>query len=98
MKTIIKSALLSAAILGSSAAAFAQDAPAVPDFAAPAAPAAAATSTELAANPDQAQPAAKKKDSTSFWAVVTGSGGLGTILWLCLFGSGVASIYFIFDC
>ena len=98
MKTNLKSALLSAAILGSSAAAFAQDAPAVPDFAAPAAAPAATQSTELAANPDQGQPAAKKKDSTSFWAVVTGSGGLGTILWLCLFGSGVASIYFIFDC
>lgn len=102
MKTMLKAAMLTAGLLVASAGSLvAQDAPAVPDFAAPApaaAEAAPAADTELAANPDQAQPAAKKKDSTSFWAVITGSGGLGIILWLALFGSGVASIYFIFDC
>ena len=101
MKTMLKAAMLTAGLFVASAGALvAQDAPAVPDFAAPAAPAApAAQSTELAANPDQSQPAATaKKSSTGFWAVVTGSGGLGIILWLCLFGAGVASIYFVFDC
>lgn len=103
MKTMIKAAMLTAGLLVASAGSLvAQDAPAVPDFAAPAAAEAAAPApaqdTELAANPDQSQPAAKKKDSTSFWAVVTGSGGLGVILWIALFASGVASIYFIFDC
>ena len=101
MKTMLKAAMLTAGLFVASAGALvAQDAPAVPDFAAPAAaPAApAAQSTELAANPDQSQPAATKKSSTGFWAVVTGSGGLGVILWLCLFGAGVASIYFVFDC
>ena len=101
MKTMLKAAMLTAGLFVASAGALvAQDAPAVPDFAAPAAaPAAPAVqSTELAANPDQSQPAATKKSSTGFWAVVTGSGGLGVILWLCLFGAGVASIYFVFDC
>ena len=101
MKTMLKAAMLTAGLFVASAGALvAQDAPAVPDFAAPAAaPAAPAVqSTELAANPDQSQPAATKKSSTGFWAVVTGSGGLGVILWLYLFGAGVASIYFVFDC
>ena len=101
MKTMLKSAMLAAGLFVASVGALvAQDAPAVPDFAAPAADAApAAQSTELAANPDQSQPAAAtKKSSTGFFAVVTGSGGLGVILWLCLFGAGVAAIYFVFDC
>ncbi len=101
MKTMLKSAMLATGLFVASVGALvAQDAPAVPDFAAPAAdPAPAAQSTELAANPDQSQPAAAtKKSSTGFFAVVTGSGGLGIILWLCLFGAGVAAIYFVFDC
>ena len=95
MKTMLKSAMLATGLFVASVGALiAQDAPAVPDFAAPAAdPAPAAQSTELAANPDQSQPAAAtKKSSTGFFAVVTGSGGLGIILWLCLFGAGVAAI------
>ena len=100
MKTMLKSAMLAAGLFVASVGALvAQDAPAVPDFAAPAADAPAVQSTELAANPDQSQPAAAtKKSSTGFFAVVTGSGGLGVILWLCLFGAGVAAIYFVFDC
>ena len=101
MKTMLKSAILATGLFVASVGALvAQDAPAVPDFAAggggDAAP--AVQSTELAANPDQSQPAATKKSSTGFFAVVTGSGGLGVILWLCLFGAGVAAIYFVFDC
>ena len=101
MKTMLKSAMLATGLFVASVGALiAQDAPAVPDFAAPAAdPAPAAQSTELVANPDQSQPAAAtKKSSTGFFAVVTGSGFLGVLLWLCLFGAGVAAIYFVFDC
>ncbi len=94
MKTMLKVAMLTGGLfIASVGALVAQNAPAEPAFSSP-----AAQTTELAANPDQAQPAVKKKNATSFWAVVTGSGGLGVILWLCLFASGVASIYFIFDC
>ena len=100
MKTMLKSAILATGLFVASVGALvAQDAPAVPDFAAGGGDAPAVQSTELAANPDQSQPAAAtKKSSTGFFAVVTGSGGLGIILWLCLFGAGVAAIYFVFDC
>ena len=67
MKTMLKSAMLAAGLFVASAGALiAQDAPAVPDFAAPAAdPAPAVQSTELAANPDQSQPAATKNRATT---------------------------------
>jgi Biopolymer transport proteins len=61
--------------------------------------AAPAAEGEIVANPDAA-PAAKKaaaKPKTGFWAVITGSGWLGIVLWLALFGCGAASIYFIVD-
>ena len=97
MKNMLKISMLCAGLLvATSGVLLAQGAPAVPDFAAPAP---SDADTTLVANPDQQQPAATKhKDSTSFWAVLTGSGGLGIILWLCLIGSGVAAIYFICDC
>jgi biopolymer transport protein ExbB len=59
-----------------------------------AAPAAAAT--ELAPSAD-AQPA-KAKPTTGLGAVIFGSGWLGVVLWLALFGSGIAAIYFAVDC
>lgn len=110
MKNMLKISMLCAGLLAVTTGALlaqGEAAPAVPDFAAPpaaaeAAPAAAAAPTDadttLAANPDEKQAPAKKKDSTSFFAVLTGSGKLGIILWLALVGSGVAAIYFIFDC
>lgn len=61
--------------------------------------AAPAAEGEIVANPDAA-PAAKKaaaKPKTGFGAVITGSGWLGIVLWLALFGCGAASIYFIVD-
>lgn len=104
MNKMLKIAMMSAGIAAMAAGAFAQeDAPAVPDFAAaaPAAEAAAAPTdadTTLEASPDAKKGAAKSKDSTSLIAVIFGSGWLGVVLWAALFGSGIASIYFVVDC
>jgi len=65
-------------------------------FAQAAAPAPAAPTTELVPSAD-AQPA-KEKPKTGLWYVIIGSGWLGVLLWLALFGSGVAAIYFSVDC
>jgi biopolymer transport protein ExbB len=67
-------------------------------YAQAAAPAAApaAGAAELAPSAD-AQPA-KPKPNTGLGAVIFGSGWLGVVLWLALFGSGVAAIYFAVDC
>jgi len=56
----------------------------------------AANTTELAPSAD-AQPA-KPQPKTGLWYVIIGSGWLGVVLWLALFGSGVAAIYFSVDC
>ena len=104
MNKTLKIAMMTAGLLAAVAApVFAQDEPEMPDFAAaaPAAGAAAAptdSDTTLEANPEAKKGAGKSKDSTSLIAVIFGSGWLGTVLWLALFGSGVASIYFIVDC
>lgn len=58
--------------------------------------AAAATETKLEASADS-KPAAKKQ-STGLIAVIFGSGWVGVVLWLALFGCGVAAIYFAVDC
>jgi len=42
-------------------------------------------------------PAAPKAGKTGFWAVLTGSGFVGVILWMALFASGAASIYYTVD-
>ncbi|MDX9868983.1 MAG: MotA/TolQ/ExbB proton channel family protein [Kiritimatiellia bacterium] len=67
------------------------------DAAPAAAPAAAAAAPAAVEN---AQPAAsaKKSSGTGFLAVILGSGWLGIMLWLALFGCGAAAIYFIVDC
>ena len=77
-------------------------APAVPNFAAEAAPAApapaaaaAAVGTALEENPDTPT---KKKPQAMYIQVIFGSGGLGFMLWLALFGTAAAAIYFIVDC
>ena len=80
----------------------------VPDFAAAAAPAADAAApaaaaadaaapagTALAENPEAAP--ARKKPSMIV-QVIFGSGPLGFILWLGLFGAAAAAIYFVVDC
>jgi len=38
------------------------------------------------------------RGSGSFLSVVRGSGPLGIILWLALFGAGAAGVYFVVDC
>lgn len=93
MKRLVLSAVILAGLAVGTA--MAQDA-AAPAAAAPAAAVAAAPGVEAA--PDAG--AAAKKDSSSktgFWAVVMGSGWLGVVLWLALFGCGAAAIYFIVD-
>jgi biopolymer transport protein ExbB len=62
-----------------------------------AAPAPAANTTELAPSGD-ATKETPKKQNTGLIAVIFGSGWLGVLLWLALFGSGVAAIYFAVDC
>lgn len=90
MKRLVMSAVLfSGLTLGS---VMAQDA-AAPAAAAPAVAAAPAAGAEAGAE------AATKKsaDKTGFLAVILGSGWLGAVLWLALFGCGGAAIYFIVD-
>lgn len=50
----------------------------------------------VAADTTAAKPAASK-GSGGFWAVVFGSGPLGVLLWLALFGVGGAAVYFAVD-
>lgn len=108
MKQMLGTAIVCAGLIAlTRGAALAQDegaAPAVPDFAAAAAPAAPAaavaadaaapTGTELAENPD----AAPQKKPSMFYQVIFGSGPIGFILWVGLFGAAAAGIYFIVDC
>lgn len=87
MKKLLTATLLVGTLMLGGAA-LAQDAAAAP-AAAPAAGLVAA---------DGAAPAAKKGSSTGFYAVLTGSGFVGIMLWFALFGAGAAAIYFIVDC
>lgn len=102
MKNVLKYAFMSVALcLSVAGKAYAQDDVAMPDFAAAAAPAAAAdqpVTTALEESPDAKKGASKSKNSTGLLAVVFGSGWLGVVLWLCLFGSGIAAIFFVVDC
>lgn len=73
--------------------------------AAPAAPAAAPAAAAPAAGGDsgklELQGDTKKEDKpvdNSFSAVVFGSGALGVIIWIGLFGSLISMIYFTIDC
>lgn len=106
MKNMFKISMMSLGIIAATlGGAFAQEeAPAVPDFAAEAAPAAEVAAgptdadTKLEESTDGKKGASKSKDSTSLIAVIFGSGWLGVVLWGALFGSGIAAIYFIVDC
>lgn len=88
MKRLVMMSILMMGMMVSSSTVYAQ-------AAAPAA--AAGTETKLEASAE-AQPAAAKKTSTGLFAVIFGSGWLGVLLWLALFGCGVAAIYFAVDC
>ncbi len=85
MKRLIMSMFVFACLTGG--AALAQDA-------APAAEAPAAAAEVTPAG----EAASKPQGSTGFLAVVLGSGWLGVVLWMALFGCGAAAIYFIVDC
>lgn len=90
MKRLVMSAVLFAGLtLGS---VMAQNA-AAPAAAAPA----AAEGAKLEAPGDAAAAPKKTSGGTGFWAVVVGSGWLGVLLWMALFGCGAAAIYFIVD-
>jgi biopolymer transport protein ExbB len=97
MKKTFGTALVCVGLLAAATALRAQEADAppemMPDLAEAAAGAEAATSLE--ANPESAP---IKKQTPMFIQVVFGSGALGFILWLALFGSAAAAIYFIVDC
>jgi biopolymer transport protein ExbB len=87
MKKLVMMSILMMGMMVSSSTVYAQAA----------APAAApATEAKLEASAE-AQPPAKKA-STGLFAVIFGSGWLGVLLWLALFGCGVAAIYFAVDC
>jgi biopolymer transport protein ExbB len=75
---------------------WAQGAAAAPAAGAPPAPASAAAGTIEAA--DGSDEAAKPSGGTTFFQVVFGSGPLGVLLWIALFGAGGAGVYFVVDC
>ncbi len=87
MKRLVMMSILMMGMMVSSSTVYAQAAAPAP---------AAGTETKLEASAD-AQPATKKT-STGLFAVIGGSGWLGIVLWLALFGCGVAAIYFAVDC
>lgn len=86
MKRLVMMFILMMGVMVAGSTLYAQGAPA-------AAPAAA--STELAPSADAQPP--KSAPKTGLYYVIVGSGWLGVILWLALFGSGVAAIYFSVD-
>jgi len=63
-----------------------------------AAPAAAAPAAAVGVEAADGSAAAKPAKGAGFWTVVTGTGWLGFLLWMALFGCGAAAIYFIVDC
>jgi len=98
MKKLMMTALLVAGLAAAAGVARAQGgAPAAAPAAAVAAAPAAATAAELVDDGTGKAPAIKKQ-GVGFWAVVFGSGWLGVVLWIGLFGSGAAAVYFIVDC
>jgi biopolymer transport protein ExbB len=104
MKKLVLSAVMLATLLGASAL-LAQDgpaadaAPAVPAAgAAPAAGAGLESAPIIDAGTGAPVTAAKQRSATNFYDIATGSGPFGFLLWVALFGSGAAAIYFIVDC
>jgi biopolymer transport protein ExbB len=87
MKRLVMMFILMMGMMTASSTLYAQGAPAATP---------AAATTELTPSAD-AQPA-KAAPKTGLYYVITGSGWLGIVLWLALFGSGVAAIYFAVDC
>ena len=96
MKRLVFSAVLFAGLTAAACFAAAQGA------AAPAAPAAAPAAAAPGAGlqPVSAEASAKRAANAqqlTFLAVVLGSGWLGVLLWVALFGCGMAGIFFVVD-
>jgi biopolymer transport protein ExbB len=94
MKKLMMTALLVAGLAAAAGGARAQGA------AAPApAPAVGAPATDTADLVDEGTgKAPKTAPKMGLGAVIFGSGWLGVVLWIGLFGSGAAAVYFIVDC
>lgn len=88
MRLVVLSSVLTWGAWGGNV--FAQDAE-------PAAPVEAAAPGTLE-SADGGKAVETNKNSGGFWAVVVGSGFLGVLLWLALFGAGGAAVYFAVDC
>jgi biopolymer transport protein ExbB len=102
MKKLVMNAVMLATLLGASALVAQEGAAAAPEAAPAAAPAAGALAgLESAPIVDAASgapvTAARKRSATNFYDIMMGSGILGFLLWVALFGSGAAAIYFIVD-
>ncbi len=97
MKRLVMSAVMLAALMGAPAL-LAQEgaAPAAAEVAA--APVVENAPIVAASDGESAPKAASKKSPTDFGSILTGSGAVGFILWLALFGCAAAAIYFIVDC
>ncbi|MBM4143448.1 MAG: hypothetical protein FJ225_07660, partial [Lentisphaerae bacterium] len=67
------------------------------EAAAPAAAPAAAAPADGAIVPAEGEEEVNR-GSGGFLSVVVGSGALGVLLWIALFGSGGAAVYFMVDC
>jgi len=102
MKKLVMNAVMLATLLGAPALVAQEGAAAAPEAAPAAAPAAGVpagleSAPIVDASSGAPVTAAKKRSATNFYDIMTGSGTLGFLLWVALFGSGAAAIYFIVD-
>ena len=100
-KSFVSSLIVAGILLAASPVSFAQDAAA--PAAAPAVAAAPAADAAVAAAPAagevvETQPAAATKSGSEFWVVLTGSGWLGFLLWVFLFGAMGFYVYLVVEC
>jgi len=92
MKKLLMNAVMFAALTGAPALLAQEGGDAA------AAPAAVENAAIVDAGDGASAPKTAKKSSTSFGAILTGSGAVGFLLWMALFGCAAAAIYFIVDC
>jgi biopolymer transport protein ExbB len=102
MKKLVMNAVMLATLLGAPALVAQEGAAAAPEAAPAAAPAAGApagleSAPIVDASSGAPVTAARKRSATNFYDIMMGSGILGFLLWVALFGSGAAAIYFIVD-
>ena len=98
-KSFVSSLIVAGILLATAPVSFAQDAAPAADPAVAAAPAAAAVAAAPAAGEVvETPPAAATKSGSEFWVVLTGSGWLGVLLWVALFGSMGFYVYLVVEC